>query len=83
MMIKINSNTLVSALAAIAIAYMASAAMNVQDFLVMLFIAFAVPTLLMSVVLLSNKWAERKRNANYYVGSDDAWKKNTNKGTVH
>ena len=75
-MIKINSNTLVSALAAIAIAYMASVAMNVQDFLVMLLVAFAVPTLLMGVVLLSNKWEERKRNANYYVGSDDAWKKN-------
>ena len=82
-MIKINSNTLVSALAAIAIAYMASVAMNVQDFLVMLLVAFAVPTLLMGVVLLSNKWEERKRNANYYVGSDDAWKKNANKGTVH
>jgi hypothetical protein len=76
MMIKINSNTLVYAFLAGAIAYTAYAATSLQDFLVMSFVAFAVPTFMMGIVVFSNMREERKRLANYYVGSDDAWKKN-------
>ena len=80
-MIKINSNTLVYAFLASALAYMAHVATSLQDFLVMLLVAIAVPTLTMSVVVLSNKWEEHRRRANYFR-SKDVWKKNNNKGTV-
>lgn len=77
-MIKINSNTLVYTFLASVMAYMAHVATSLQDFLVMLLIAIAVPTLTMSVVVLSNKREEYKRRANYFR-SKDAWKKNNNK----
>ena len=77
-MIKINSNTLVYTLLASVMAYMAHVATSLQDFLVMLLIAITVPTLTMSVVVLSNKREEYKRRANYFR-SKDAWKKNNNK----
>ena len=77
-MIKINSNTLVYTLLASVMAYMAHVATSLQDFLVMLLIAITVPTLTMSVVVLSNKREEHKRRANYFR-SKDAWKKHNNK----
>jgi high-affinity Fe2+/Pb2+ permease len=71
MMIKLNSNTLVYAFLATALAYMGHVAESLQHFLIMLFIAFAVPAFLMAVTLASNKREERKRDANYYIEGEE------------
>ena len=80
-MIKINSNTLVYGFLAVALTYMASVAVSLQDFFVMLLIATALPAVFMASVQLYDKWSEHKRRANYYRSKEDAWKKNNNKRT--
>ncbi len=80
-MIRISSNTLVYGFLAVALTYMASVAVNLHDFLVMLFIAVALPAALMALSQLHDKWSEHKRRANYYRSKEDAWKKNNNKRT--
>lgn len=77
-MISIKSSTLVLAFFAGAVAYTVYVATNLQEFLIMMFIAFAVPAVLMIMVWLSNKVELYLRRANYYR-SDDAWKKNNKK----
>ena len=80
-MIKINSNTLVYGFLAVALTYMASVAVSLQDFFVMLLIATALPAVFMASVQLYDKWSEHKRRANYLRSKEDAWKKNNNKRT--
>ena len=80
-MIRISSNTLVYGFLAVALTYMASVAVSLQDFLVMLFIATALPAVFMASMQLYHKWSEHKRRANYYRSKEDAWKKNNNKRT--
>ena len=80
-MIRISSNTLVYGFLAVALTYMASVAVNLHDFLVMLFIATACPAAFMGLTQLYDKWSEHKRRANYYRSKEDAWKKNNNKRT--
>ena len=65
-MINIKSNHLIYAFFAASMAYMFHIATTLQHFFIMLFIATALPAMVMAFAAPYKKWEEHKRRANYY-----------------